>query len=641
MAFTSKYTLMGSTSPLPLDTGDTPGTDPGAKFMNNGENADAERFNRALAAVADNTDDLNTRVTRDIATPEVGVLAPFTGNSIDIDPSGLAAGNVNYTGTLYLGESGWTGQERLDQLFQLLDEDYNEVLVAGSEVKITGISGGNALGDGFVATLTTLNLSATVPSANYRIGYYAGTTVGELPAYALTHAGLRGLEELPGEDRPADRVTYAGGPAWHDGTTNPATDVEAQLDKVVADLVSDDGSDRIGAVAHSSAIEPVPAGSVEDQIAALVARIDEMEKRDMVVRGTNFSRITLGLAASPNFSRIAVGRRGTTVGSNDSEKVYVIVGGRATAGPGYIGTATHLEGPWTSRTPGGSPIDIYSAAWGMGIAVNGSWQVVGSNGAGSGAYWGYSTEGDSASWSEVGGYPSGWNSGNYVLHDIVYEPVTDTFVAVGHDGGGNAIVGRNGYTIISTPTSPPAVPVLTRIATDGAGNLMACGSDGLGNDGLTRSTDGGVNWTDISTSLPFIDIAWEPRAQRWIALSDTGPTNRFYVSDDATGTTGWTQVTSFDEASSLAVDGRGLVLVTGVNGSLQGQIRWTTDLGATWSLGILRDTALANDADDFNRFATLTYIDGRFVQIVVDETVAGGVIWASLRQGSDIVGAVV
>jgi hypothetical protein len=198
MTFRSRATLLGTGPTLPAETTDTPGYPTGTRFVANGEDAEAEHFNRAYAALAENTDDLNTRVTRDIGVPEVGALTAFSGNSIDIDPSGGAAGDVNYTGTLYLGESGWTGQERLDQLFQLLDENYEEVSVGGVEAKITGLTG-NSLGDGFVATATTLNLNVSIPSGNYRIGYYAGSTVAELPPYAFTHAGLRGLEEVSGE----------------------------------------------------------------------------------------------------------------------------------------------------------------------------------------------------------------------------------------------------------------------------------------------------------------------------------------------------------------------------------------------------------------------------------------------------------
>lgn len=612
----------------------------GSRGLAPGEDALSTNFNRAAFALAENDEYMHTMLTRDIASPEVGVLTGHSGTTIVIDPSGDNLGDVNYTGTLYLGETLWSGQERLDQLFQLLDEDYNEVVVFGTEAKVTSLGGGS-LGGGFVATAVTLNLNVTLPSGNYRIGYYIGTNIGELPPYALSLAGLRGLEELPGEDRPASRVIYDGTTSeWRDGTPHPTATVQEQLDKTIMELAADAGAVRVGAAPQSSDFEPMGSGSIGDQIATLTARLDAMEKRDAVVRGTNLSTIALGLSGSPNMSSIAVGRKGTSVGSNDSEKVYVIVGGRGTAGPGFIGTATNLDGTWTSRAPGGSPTDIYGVAWGMGAAANGSWQAVGNNGAGNGAWWGYSTEGV-ASWSEVASYPTGWDTGNYNLHDVVYEPVSGRFVAVGHDGGGNSIVGWNIYTILNTPTTAPAVPALTRIATDGAGNLMACGTDGAGNNGLTRSTDGGSNWTDISTSLPFVDIAWEPRRQRWIALSNHGTVNRFYVSDDSTGTTGWTQVTSFDEASSLATDGRGLVLVTGNNGALHGQIRWSTDLGASWSFATLLDSTYTNDADDFGRFATLRYIDGRFIQIVQDETAAGTVIWKSLRQDSDIVGAVV
>lgn len=44
-------------------------------------------------------------------------------------------------------------------------------------------------------------------------------------------------------------VGYAGGGAWADGTTNPATNVEAQLDKVITDLATGSGSAKIAAAA--------------------------------------------------------------------------------------------------------------------------------------------------------------------------------------------------------------------------------------------------------------------------------------------------------------------------------------------------------------------------------------------------------
>jgi hypothetical protein len=40
-------------------------------------------------------------------------------------------------------------------------------------------------------------------------------------------------------------VPYAGGPAWADATTNPSTTVEAQLDKIITDLATVGGTDKI------------------------------------------------------------------------------------------------------------------------------------------------------------------------------------------------------------------------------------------------------------------------------------------------------------------------------------------------------------------------------------------------------------
>jgi hypothetical protein len=71
-------------------------------------------------------------------------------------------------------------------------------------------------------------------------------------------------------------VDYAGGGAWHDGTTNPGgVTVEAQLDKIITDLVNAAGSDRIGAAAHTAAgngLIDLSAGSIQDQLRAIVDR---------------------------------------------------------------------------------------------------------------------------------------------------------------------------------------------------------------------------------------------------------------------------------------------------------------------------------------------------------------------------------
>lgn len=65
--------------------------------------------------------------------------------------------------------------------------------------------------------------------------------------------------------RPADAIGYAGGPNWADGTTNPATNVEAQLDKILGELadttVSDDGAAKVGGELVQSGGETVLSGT--------------------------------------------------------------------------------------------------------------------------------------------------------------------------------------------------------------------------------------------------------------------------------------------------------------------------------------------------------------------------------------------
>lgn len=203
------------------DTSDGPGGS-GSRFIAPNEDMSTTIGNRPHWALVLNDEYLDGIVaTQQWAYAEVGVLTTFSGNSIDIDPSGGAGGDINYSGSLYLGESGWSNtQEVRDTLFQLLDENYNEVLVDGVEVKVSGVSGGNSIGDEFVTTFTTVNLDATLPSGNYRLSYGRGATLENLPQYALLQADVRGLQELAGEAS-AKNVTVCSvtGPADFTGAS--------------------------------------------------------------------------------------------------------------------------------------------------------------------------------------------------------------------------------------------------------------------------------------------------------------------------------------------------------------------------------------------------------------------------------------
>jgi hypothetical protein len=77
-----------------------------------------------------------------------------------------------------------------------------------------------------------------------------------------------GSTAAPLSPRGASTMPYGGGGTWADGTTNPATTVEAQLDKVITDLAGATGTAKIfGAAAGSG---DLASGTLESQIAALV-----------------------------------------------------------------------------------------------------------------------------------------------------------------------------------------------------------------------------------------------------------------------------------------------------------------------------------------------------------------------------------
>src|SRR5690606_38829407 len=73
---------------------------------------------------------------------------------------------------------------------------------------------------------------------------------------------------------PATAVDYAGGGNWANGTTNPATTVEGQLDKIIADLAATSGAPKVGAAATAGSPSSLVAGTVKSQLDALLGFIN-------------------------------------------------------------------------------------------------------------------------------------------------------------------------------------------------------------------------------------------------------------------------------------------------------------------------------------------------------------------------------
>jgi len=116
-----------------------------------------------------------------------------------------------------------------------------------------------------------VDAAATVGSPN-ALG--AGTVRSQLDAL-LGH--LNDHENETTGAHAASTIAYAGGSAWADATTNPAASVEAQLDKIVADLAAATGAPKVGAAATAGSPNALAAGSVKAQLDALLAHLNDHE----------------------------------------------------------------------------------------------------------------------------------------------------------------------------------------------------------------------------------------------------------------------------------------------------------------------------------------------------------------------------
>lgn len=89
-----------------------------------------------------------------------------------------------------------------------------------------------------------------------------------------------GIDTTRRENRlfPLASALYGGGANWADGTTNPATDVESQLDKIIDDLAqSPAGGDRILTAAIAGAPNSLVQASVANQIGQLLTALNAHE----------------------------------------------------------------------------------------------------------------------------------------------------------------------------------------------------------------------------------------------------------------------------------------------------------------------------------------------------------------------------
>src|SRR5574337_1095911 len=80
-------------------------------------------------------------------------------------------------------------------------------------------------------------------------------------------------------------LNYAGGPAWADGTTNPATTISGQLTKIISDLAATTGDVKIGSPLRAGSPTSLSAGSVGTQIASLLTALNTFQSQKGAASG--------------------------------------------------------------------------------------------------------------------------------------------------------------------------------------------------------------------------------------------------------------------------------------------------------------------------------------------------------------------
>lgn len=86
----------------------------------------------------------------------------------------------------------------------------------------------------------------------------------------------------------ASAIYYGGGGNWADGTPNGSTTVEGQLDKIISDLADEPGSAKIGVPDLVGSAISLLGGTLEGQLAQIIAFLNEARPLKLSVDHTTF-----------------------------------------------------------------------------------------------------------------------------------------------------------------------------------------------------------------------------------------------------------------------------------------------------------------------------------------------------------------
>ena len=320
----------------------------------------------------------------------------------------------------------------------------------------------------------------------------------------------------------ASAVDYAGGPTWKDTTTNPAATVEAQLDKIVTDLVADAGSARIGSAAITSQPQfPISANSIVNQLSAILTHLESLSRSLARVIGTNLTRQVdpFDIYGSPSgYSCYSICHNGVN---------YILVGTNST-GPICKAIYSHLGYTWSacgslSGTPTGLYASIYVPDFGL--------TIIGGKDA-SGAIIQTASDATCSTWTSQT-VPS--TTGGDEITTFGFDSYNLIAVAMGK---GKVWRSGNGTSWSAAATVPASITTLNAVV-EGNGTLVAVGQK-AGSAFAMISTNGGSAWTDTSSGLTsppteLFGVTYDSTSGRFIAVGGT----KSYWSTDGTS---WTLV---------------------------------------------------------------------------------------------------
>ncbi len=266
-----------SGTPALHDSKKAGGPNAGTYFVAFGEDATSKSTNRPIHALAENCDYLDDLFRRDLAVPI---------RTSDVTAT-TAVSSITLTGPgIFLGASGTPNTAAgLNTFLEVLDENDREIVDAtGTQrCRVAVLSGGTVGSGGFSEGSVTLTVSPAIPAGKtYRVYYGVRGNLATMPVDAFTNITIRGAQEVSADLLSAGGaalIGFAGSGAWADGTTNPQSTVEAQLDKIVSDLAStNNGAAKIGSAAVSGTPYNVPAGTLHSQITRLVQSTNSLSQ---------------------------------------------------------------------------------------------------------------------------------------------------------------------------------------------------------------------------------------------------------------------------------------------------------------------------------------------------------------------------